>query len=239
MLDVFANIGQGFRSPNQTEISPSGALGPLGAAGGAPFAQLAVPKVKSYDFGATTGVTDVWTVTVARYHTFNQNEIIQVAPGVFDSVGDTIRNGWDVESRVTPTATTSIYGSLAEITEARINNPPPNSANLFLVPKHMVKGGMAQTLPIPAGQLRLNLDAYYISGIPYFTGPPLLLRGVSRPYSRYDLRGTYERGAVQYTAYATFQPTEFSSEPISVIGAGVFYDPRPAAEGGLMVRYRY
>jgi hypothetical protein len=239
MLEVFANIGEGFRSPNQTEISPSGALGPLGAAGGAPFAQLAVPKVKSHDAGVTVSMADRWTVTVARYHTFNENEIIQVAPGVFDSVGDTVRNGWDIESRVTPTGSTAVYGSLSEITTARIKNPPPNAASLFLVPKHMVKGGVAQTLPTRFGQLLLNIDGYYMSGIPYFTGPPLLQRGVSRPYSRYDVRGPYERGRVQYTAYATFQPTEFSSEPISVIASGVFYDPRPRVEGGVTVRYRY
>jgi outer membrane receptor protein involved in Fe transport len=238
-LDVFTNVGQGFRSPNQTEISPSGALGPLGAAGGTAFPTLAVPRVRSYDFGATASMTDRWSVTVAGYHTFNENEILQVAPGVFDSVGDTTRKGWDLESRVEIANGTSVYGSLAEIATARINNPPPNAASLFLVPKHMVKGGIAHALPLPRGQLLLNGDGFYMSGIPYFTGPSLFLSGVSRPYARYDLRGTYEIGPVQYTAYGTFQPNDFSSEPISVIAAGFFYDPRPKAEFGLSVRYRY
>lgn len=236
-LELFTNVGQGFRSPNQSEISPSGAVGPLGAPGGAPFGNLAVPKVRSYDFGATAAMNELWTVTVARYHTFNENEIIQVTPGVFDSVGDTVRNGFDIEAKITPSATTSIYGSLAEITEAKINNPPANSASLFLVPRHMVKAGLAQTLRTPAGAVLLNLDGYYMSGIPYFTGTPLLQSGVSRPYSRFDARGTFERGSVQYTGYATFQPRELSSEPLSVTAAGVFYDPRPKAEFGLTLRY--
>jgi hypothetical protein len=103
----------------------------------------------------------------------------------------------------------------------------------------MVKAGVAHTLSLPSGQLLLNGDGYYISGIPYFTGTPLLQRGVSKPYSRYDVRGTYELGRVQYTAYGTFQPSELSSEPIGVLAAGVFYDPRPKTEFGLTIRYRY
>ena len=238
-LDLFTNVGQGFRSPNQTEISPSGALGPLGAPGGTPYADLAVPKVKSYDFGATASMTNRWSVTAAAYHTFNEVEILQVAPGVFSSVGDTVRNGWEVESRVEASRQTTVYGSLAEITKAKLNNPPPNAASLFLVPKHMVKGGVAQTVGMPSGQLLLNADAYYMSGIPFFTGPPLNQSGVSRAYARYDVRGTYELGRLQYTVYGTFQPNSYISEAISVIAAGLFYDPRPKTDIGLSVRYRF
>jgi hypothetical protein len=76
-LDLFTDVGQGFRSPNQTELSPSGALGPLGASGGTPYPDLAVPKVESYDFGATASMTDRRSVTAAGYHTFNEVEILQ------------------------------------------------------------------------------------------------------------------------------------------------------------------
>jgi hypothetical protein len=195
--------------------------------------------VRSYDFGATATMTDRWNVTVARYHTFNQNEILQVAPGVFDAVGDTVRDGWELESRVEANRRTTIYGSLAEITNARLNNPPANAASLFLVPAHMVKAGVAHTVPVSGGQLLLNADGYYMSGIPYFTGTPLLLSGLTQPYARYDVRGTYDAGRVQYTLYGTFQPNDYISEAISVIAAGVFYDPRPKAEFGVSVRYRY
>jgi hypothetical protein len=39
-------------------------------------------------------------------------------------------------------------------------------------------------------------------------------------------------------AYGTFQPNDFISEAISVIAAGVFYDPRPKAEFCLNPRRR-
>jgi hypothetical protein len=122
-LDLFANIGEGFRSPNQTEISPSSSLGPLGAPGGTPYPGLAVPKVKSHHFGATASMTDRWNVTVAKYRTMNENEIIQVSPGVFESVGNTTCDGWELESRVVADDWITLYGSLGKITRADQQSP--------------------------------------------------------------------------------------------------------------------
>jgi outer membrane receptor protein involved in Fe transport len=237
-LDLFSNVGEGVRSPNQTEISPSGGLGPLGAPGGMGFSNLAPPKVKSYDVGTTASVTDRWRVSAARFHTLNQNEIVQVAPGAFDSVGNTTRDGWELESRVSATDTLGLYGSVGEITRARINNPLPNTAYLLSVPKHTIKGGAEYTAPVSAGRLLLNVDLFYISRVPYFSGTPLTLQ-YARPLTRYDVRGTYEVRKAEFTVFATFQPRRYTSEAFSAIAAGFFYDPRPTTQVGLVVRYHY
>ncbi|NOT27639.1 MAG: TonB-dependent receptor [Acidobacteria bacterium] len=238
-IDVFANIGHGFRSPNQSEISPSGAVGSLGAPGGRPFPDLKVPKVKSYDFGVTATASTRWRISLAKYHTLNENEIVQVAPFVFDSVGNTSRDGWEVESNVVATNELSMYGSYGRITKATINNPLPNTAFLLSVPEHVAKGGAAYTTSVAAGRLMLNADAFYISGIPYFAGTPLLSLRYANAYARYDVRGTYEVRNVQFTLFGVFQPSDFISEVAVGSAAGLTYDPRPSVEAGMSVRYLF
>jgi outer membrane receptor protein involved in Fe transport len=127
-LDLFANVGEGIRSPNQTEISPSGNVGPLGATGGRAFPDLKPPKVRSYDFGATLLGGERWGISAAKYHTINENEIIAVAPGVFESAGNTTRAGWEVESRMAAGEQLILYGSYGRINKAKINIAAPGAA---------------------------------------------------------------------------------------------------------------
>jgi hypothetical protein len=130
-----------------------------------------------------------WKVTAAKYHTLNQSEIVMVAPNVFDTVGNTSRDGWELESRVITGERFSFYGSLGEINKAKVNNPLPNTAYLLSVPHDTVKAGFAYTSRAPNSMV-FNADFFYISGIPYFTGTPLVLK-YSRCYTRFDLRATY------------------------------------------------
>jgi outer membrane receptor protein involved in Fe transport len=237
-VDLFANVGQGFRSPNQSEISPSGSVGPLGAAGGAPQPDLEPPTVTSYDAGATAAFGYRLRLTAARYHTLNRNEITMTAPGVFASVGNTTRDGWELESRLSATDALGLYASYGRILRARINTAAPGTADRLTVPAHTVKGGVAYTVPVGAGRLLLDLDASRISGVPYFAGTPIAL-AFTRAYARYDLRVTHERGRVQLTAFATSQPIAFGSEVATSSAAGALIDPRPRTEGGALVRIRF
>jgi outer membrane receptor protein involved in Fe transport len=238
-VDVTANIGQGFRSPNQTEISPSGNVGPLGAAGGSAFPNLKPPKVTSYDVGVATPIGSRVRLALAKYHTLNENEIVQVAAGVFDSVGNTTRDGWELESTVYASDALSLYGSWGLVTKGQINNPLPNTAYLLSVPEHAVKGGAAYTSPLPSGRLLVNVDLFAISGIPYFAGTPALTLQYARPFVRYDARATYEVRQIQLTAFATFQPLDFISEVAIGSAAGLTYDPPAKALVGVSARYRF
>jgi hypothetical protein len=78
-------------------------------------------------------------VSAAKHHTLNENEIIQTAPGVFDTVGNTTRDGWELDSKIFATREVSFYGSYDKATRAQINDPLPNTASLLSVPEHAVK----------------------------------------------------------------------------------------------------
>jgi outer membrane receptor protein involved in Fe transport len=237
-LDLFANLGQGFRSPNQSEISPSGGVGPLGASGGTAYPGLAVPKATSRDIGFTAYPTARWQLSAAGYHTLNENEITQVSPGVFASVGNTTRDGWEVETAVTVSDATNLYASYGRIIRAQINNPLPGTADRLSVPAHTLKSGVGYAVPTGAGRILINVDGSYISGVPFFAGTPLQLQ-YTRQYTRFDVRTTYERQQLQVTAFATSQPVQFSSEVATSTATGVVLDPRPSTEAGVSFRYRF
>jgi outer membrane receptor protein involved in Fe transport len=234
-LDLFANIGQGFRSPNQTEISPSGSLGPLGASGGTNFPDLKPPRVTSKDVGLNVAITQGLQLSTARYHTLNQSEIAQVSPGVFASVGNVIRDGWEAESRLFASQTLAVYASYGRIMQARILSAAPGAADRISVPKHTAKGGIDYGGPFG---LQLNADASYISAVPYFAGSPLKLT-YTRQYTRFDARASRDYRGVAVMTFATWQPVGFSAEAASAIGAGLLIDPRPKIEVGVGFRYRF
>jgi len=236
-VDLFANVGQGFRSPSQAELSPSGALGPLGAAGGAGNPNVAPPKLRSVDIGFNAFVTPRWQIGAAYYHTKNSGEIAQVAPGIFDNVGNTTRDGWEASSTFHATDSLRVYGSYGRLIRSRIDSAAPGAADRLSLPEHMVKAGVGWTTPFTGGRLLLNGDFSWVSPTPYFSGTPARI-GYARPYSRYDLRATYETGPWQWTAFATFQPIRYGSEVVvAAAGGGASIDPRPRSEVGITGRY--
>lgn len=234
-LDLFANVGQGFRSPAERELSPSPGTGALGAAGGTINTDMKPPKVKAYDFGANATLGRHWKLGVARYHTLNQNEIRETASGsgIFQAVGDTTRDGWEVEATWFATDATSFYGSAGRV-KGRINNPLTAGQDLISgLPENTYRLGVEHTTAMAGGKVMVNGDAFYISGAPYYSGTnttPLF----SRPYTRYDLRVSYEEGKLKYTAYGTFQPRDYASEQ-----AGATVDTRPRNDLGIAINYKY
>jgi hypothetical protein len=82
----------------------------------------------------------------------------------------------------------------------------------------------------------VNADAYLISGSPYYSGTPLA-RGEMPVYTRYDLRGSYQVGPWQWTAFLVLQPHRFASEAMYSTAAGLWVAPQPRRHAGLQARY--
>jgi outer membrane receptor protein involved in Fe transport len=234
-VDFFANIGEGFRSPAERELSPAGTAGPLGAAGGQAFPDLKPPKVKAHDYGVNAMLGQQWKVSASRYHTLNQNEIRETTPGsgVYAGVGDTTRDGWEIEATFFATDALSLYGSVGKV-KGRVNNPANRGQVLISgLPEYTYRLGFEYGLAATGGQWSINGDAFQISGAPYYSGTnpdPLY----SRTYSRYDLRVSFEQGKVRYTAYGTFQPRDYAGEQ-----AGATIDPRPKRDLGIAIAYKF
>lgn len=229
------NVAQGFRSPAAQQISPSGAAGPLGAAGGNVNTGISPSKVQSYDFGFNASPAQDWTASSALFYTLNEDEIVQAAPNVFVSAGDTTRKGFELETRVQVSRSTTVYGSYTRLLQAEVNNPAPNTAHLLSVPKHQLKLGAEYLHALGAGRMRYNADAYMTSGVPYFSGTPLAQRTVPT-YTRYDLRATWDYRKLQLSAYVVWQP-QLISEAFYSTAAGLWVSTQPARHYGASLRY--
>lgn len=235
-VDVFANVGEGIRSPAERELSPAGAgNGLLGAAGGQAFPHLRPPKVKAADVGVNAMLGERLKLSAAGYRSKNQREIRETTPGsgVFASIGDTTRDGWEVEAQFFASDALSFYGSFGKV-RGRVENPPNAGQKLISgLPEDTWRLGFEYTTPFAGGRLLLNGDAFLLSGAPYYVGAGATPRH-SRDYVRYDLRASYERGRWRHTVSGVFQPRRFASEQ-----AGATLDPRPKVDLGLTVSYRF
>ena len=235
-LDIYANVAEGFRSPAAQQISPSGTLGPLGAAGGAANTSIAPSKVRSYDLGFTASPAANWAIAGAVYYTENEDEIVLTAPDTYSSVGETTRKGFELEARYRFTRGFSVYASYGRILEADIKNPLPGTGARLSVPKDIIKAGVEYGTPLADGRITLNADAYLTRGVPYYSGSPLSEKTMPT-YTRYDFRATYDYQRYQVSAYWILQPHRYASEAAYATSAGLWIAPQPKHLVGVNMRY--
>jgi outer membrane receptor protein involved in Fe transport len=236
-LDVFANVAQGFRSPAAQQITPSGSASPLNASGGAINDQVSPSKVESYDAGFVVAPIEGWTATATYFYTLNEDEIVQTGPNVFASVGDTTREGFELETRAQLLDWFATYASYTRLFQADIDDAAPGAANKVSVPKHQAKLGAELLQKLSRGSLRYNVDAYATRGIPYFAGTPLTQLEVPT-YVRYDVRAAYDIGSFQIAAFAIVQP-HLISESFYATSAGLWVSSQPREHYGLSLRYSF
>jgi outer membrane receptor protein involved in Fe transport len=237
-LEIFANAAEGFRSPAAQQISPGGALGPLGAPGGSVNDDIGPSKVRSYDVGFTARPVDGWTFGATWHRTLNEDELTLVAPDSWQSVGSTTRQGFEVETRWQAHRLWSVYASYGGIRKARVNNPSAGTAPELAVPRHQWKAGAMYKAPVGGGVLTVNTDAYLIKGTPYYSGTPLA-RQEMPVYTRYDLRAGYQTGPWQVTGFVVLQPHRFSSEAAYATAAGLWVSPQPRHHLGVSAQYTF
>lgn len=234
-LELYANYGEGFRSAGAPEISPQGpGVIPLGSAGGVASGDLRPPKVESYDVGFNARLGPAWRVGASLYTTKNSSEIRETfsGSGVFEPIGDTEREGYEVDFDFVPDPAWRLYGSYGYV-RARVQNPVVAGRDLIAgLPDRVAGLGVEYTTPFADGMVRANANYQYLSA------PPFYLAGNTPEYApawlRYDLRLSYQRGPSTWTLYAILQPKRFASEM-----TGTSVDPRPRVDGGATYTYTF
>lgn len=236
-LELFTNFAEGFRSPAVEYISSgsSSAL-PLNDTGGKINSDVRPSKVKSYDIGFTVRPTDRFSNTTEFYYIENDSETVQTTPGVYEQVGDTTRRGAETSFNYQVSSTVSTYMSYGRIIDAVINNPAPGTGALLVVPEHTYKAGVQYRDSFMGGQLTLNGDVYHLDGIPYYTGTA---KHEMPPYTRYDLRATYDYSDYSFSVYGTFQPHRYGTEVAYGTSSGLVIVPQPSTTLGASVRYYF
>ena len=235
-LELYANIAQGFRSPAAEQISTSGSLGPLGAAGGRINAGIDPSRVRSHDVGFNARPLDGLSVSGAFYTIQNDDEIVNTAPDVFVASGQTTRRGVELDLRYQLSSAFSTYLNYGRILRARLDNPAPGAGARLSVPEHTWKAGVQYRSALGPGRLTLAGDVYVTAGNPYYMGTPLYERDMPT-YVRYDVKATYDIGKFQGALFATLQPHRFASDIAYGTAAGLLVTTVPEASGGASLRY--
>lgn len=235
-LELYANIAQGFRSPAAEQISTSGSLGPLGAAGGRINAGIDPSRVRSHDVGFNARPLDGLSVSGAFYTIQNDDEIVNTAPDVFVASGQTTRRGVELDLRYQFSSAFSTYLNYGRILRARLDNPAPGAGARLSVPEHTWKAGVQYRSALGPGRLTLAGDVYVTAGNPYYMGTPLYERDMPT-YVRYDVKATYDIGKFQGALFATLQPHKFASDIAYGTAAGLLVTTVPEASGGASLRY--
>ncbi|WP_273029376.1 TonB-dependent receptor [Massilia timonae] len=235
-VELYANIAQGFRSPAAEQISTSGSLGPLGAAGGRINAGIDPSRVRSHDVGFNARPLDGLSVSGAFYTIRNDDEIVNTAPDVFVASGQTTRRGVELDLRYQFSSAFSTYLNYGRILRARLDNPAPGAGARLSVPEHTWKAGVQYRSALGPGRLTLAGDVYVTAGNPYYMGTPLYERDMPT-YVRYDVKATYDIGKFQGALFATLQPHKFASDIAYGTAAGLVVTTVPEASGGASLRY--
>jgi len=235
-VEVFANMAQGFRSPAAEQISTSGSLGPLGAAGGRSNPGIAPSKVRSHDLGINLKPAPSWQLSGTAYVIKNDDEIVNTAPDVYTASGRTTRRGFDVDTRYDAGGPLSAYASYGRILRAQLDNPTPGTGARLSVPAHQYKAGAEYRTALAAGKLRVNGDVYVTARNPYYMGAPLTERSMPT-YVRYDVKASWDYGNYQTALFAIFQPHQFASDIAYGTAAGLLVSTVPKRQFGVSVRY--
>ena len=224
-LELFANYGQGFRSPSaSSELTNNPSLAPL--------------TIESTEGGGRL-VFDRFSLLGTVFFTDIANEVYQPAPGLpVENLGKSRRDGFEVEARFLAYREgfdrVALFANYSEASARLLNGAP--SIYVPNVPAYLATVGAEFDLGAPAALLapgRLTGAAY----LSYIGAKPLTEDGLIRssPYPRVSGRIAYVH-ASGWTTYgqATWYPGDRTSESIfnfgsavSATAADIFTSPQP------------
>ena len=238
-LNIFGNIGQGFRSPTNTEVSPY-------QANTKSDFNLEPAAIKTYDVGFNVALFGNLYLAADYYHTYMEREIRMVNnnPVV---IGNTVRKGYELELNFYPTNSSDfcVFGSYAWV-DARVIDPtPPGQFLVADIPEHNIKGGVSIQRSFGANR-KVIADLYYqyTSGTPAYrtsgTAVQLANPVFGPDFDVYNLKLTYSGNGWSSFFSARCRPREFSSDYTWVSNNLLVYDPPPKWElaAGLTYTFR-
>jgi len=229
-INIYTNKGLGFRSPTANEMSP--------VIGSKDF-NLSIPQVDTWDVGINALVFDRLFFGFNYYDTKLQDEIwYNPATGLYQNIGDSVRSGFDLETKIFLTKELTLFGSYGYV-RGRLKNP--------LVPGRYYIGGLSPNTSTVGFEYnkqfnsdhRFGVDFYYVR----YSRAPVTPDGTKiRPqYDQFLSRISY--GYKNWTALMDvfFSPRKYSTESMgwsSAYNTFTFW-PKPSWEvqGGLKYEF--
>lgn len=218
-LTLFANRGQGLRSPSQVELAPDVA--------DAAFNDLDPFRVRSTDVGADLVFGGQGLLRLNAYQTQTSGELVGVGNGVFVNAGATDRDGYEAEVRwradrfETYASVSGVHARLVDREADRVSGIAADT----------------QTVGFTLRRASLTLDTF----VQRYGTTPLNASGseqrspIVNVGSRLSGRHNAKFG---WFAQVYWYPDDLASETQFVIGGRNSFDPRPDLDAQVGIQYR-
>jgi outer membrane receptor protein involved in Fe transport len=228
-INIFANRGQGFRTPYANELSP---------VTGTKNFSLDIPKLDTWDVGCNALLFDRLFFSFTYYNTRLQREMLWNAnTNTYENIGTSKRIGFELEAKLFVTKELTLYGSFAPV-RARVTNPTtafayyitnqnPDSSTLgFEYNKRWGKDH------------RLGVNFYWLR----YSRTPVTTDGtiIAPQLDRFLSKLTYGYQKWTFSLDTTFTPRRYSSEYMPYVSTtGLWFVPYPKWELLAGLKYQF
>ncbi len=231
-FNIFGNIGLGFRSPLNTEVSPY-------SAGSKANYGLDPASVRTYDIGCNTTVFGNLYLAADYYHTYLEREIVTINLQPVN-VGNTVSKGYELEAKYYPSEHLDFFCSYAWV-DAKVVDPiKPGQYYVPYVPEHLIKAGVTMKWDFgPYGNVLADLYYEYHSGAPVYKNSTAQIPLYAPDYDVYNMKLTYAGRGWSSFLSARCQPREYSSSYFTVNAGLLTCDPPPMWEFDAGLKYAF
>lgn len=230
-INIFANMGHGFRSPGVLEWSPAS---PVQRAN----YDMGLAKLETWDVGFNALLFDRVYIAFDYYNTlYTREQYLNPATATYENLGSSKRTGIEIETRIFLTKEITLVGNFAAV-RARLKNPmTPGAYYISGVPPDQSTVGLEYQKAWAGGTQQAGFFFYYyrIARTPYNT----LGTMIGSQFDQYMWRATYQYKNWLASLNVTLTPRRFASDIYTVSNNQFAYTPWPMWEvfGGLKYRF--
>ena len=229
-FNIFGNIGCGFRSPSNFEVSPYSSSSTETGYGVDPA------MVQTYDIGCNATVFGNLYLAADYYHTNMQREI-RTVNGNPVVVGDTVREGYELEAKYYPSEDISFFASYAWVDAEVVDPATAGQVLLGDISEHTVKAGVNMQRDFgPYGTVLADLYYEYFSGTPNYSGSKLMW---GPDFDMYNVKLTYSGRGWSSFFSARIRPREYANDTTWVNRGYLVYDPPPKWDLAAGIKYTF
>jgi outer membrane receptor protein involved in Fe transport len=228
-LNIFANKGFGFRSPAASEMSP---------VTGRKNLDLECAKVDTWDIGFNTTLFEKFYLAFDYYQT-NMEREIRVIDNEPVNIGDSKRDGYEVETKFYATPEVALFASYAWV-DAKIKNPvTPGQDRVTQVPKDIISCGIEITKEFGRERrLRADFCYQYVGPEPVYSGKEVT--PIMTPHHDiYNLKLAYDIKKWSVFASALYKPGEYPFGYMWATGGKIAFSPVSEWNLSSGVRYQF
>ena len=230
-INIFANKGRGFQSPDYKQLSPSSATQKANF-------DLGVSQLESWDVGINALLFKRLFVSFDYFDTrYQREQVLDPATLTYENLGASKRTGIEVEARIFLTNELTLFGSWADV-RARLKNPQKAGAfYINHVPEDQATVGLEFKKALGGGDHQLGFDFYYlrIGRKPADTSATL----IGSQFDQYNSKLTYRYKHWTASVDATFTPRRYSADRYGTSNNQITFAPWPLWDVLAGLRYQF